>query len=96
LARSDFHLFGPPKPPWWQTFRWWRRCWNGGAEVAETTVIRLLFCGFRRIGKVTGQVYQCWWRICREIHVFPRFECHIFYVLYSFVTIYWLSLVILL
>jgi histone-lysine N-methyltransferase SETMAR len=21
LARSDFHLFGPPKPPWWQTFR---------------------------------------------------------------------------
>jgi hypothetical protein len=20
-----------------QTFRWWRRCWNGGAEVAKTT-----------------------------------------------------------
>jgi hypothetical protein len=25
----------------WQTFRWWRRGWNGGAEVAETTVERL-------------------------------------------------------
>jgi hypothetical protein len=25
----------------WQTFRWWRRGWNGGAEVTETTVKRL-------------------------------------------------------
>jgi hypothetical protein len=33
-----------------------------------------------------GQVYQCWWRICREINVLSRFECHIFYVLYPFVT----------
>jgi hypothetical protein len=34
-----------------------------------------------------GQMYQCWWRICREINVFPsRFEYHIFYVLYPFVT----------
>jgi hypothetical protein len=31
-----------------------------------------------------GQVYQCWWRICREINVFPRFEYHMFYVLYPF------------
>jgi hypothetical protein len=31
-------------------------------------------------------VYQCWWRICREIHVFSRFEYHMFYVLYAFVT----------
>jgi hypothetical protein len=41
-----------------------------GAEVAETTVKRLLCCGFRRSGKAIGQVYQCWWRICREINVF--------------------------
>jgi hypothetical protein len=27
--------------PWWQTFRWWRRNWNGGAEVAEATITRL-------------------------------------------------------
>jgi hypothetical protein len=33
-----------------------------------------------------GQVYQCWWRICREINVFSRFEYHLFYVLYPFVT----------
>jgi hypothetical protein len=43
LALSNFHLFGPlKKPPRWQTFRWWRRGWNGGAEVAETTVKELL------------------------------------------------------
>jgi hypothetical protein len=33
-----------------------------------------------------GQVYQCWWRICREINVFSRFEYHMFYVVYPFVT----------
>jgi hypothetical protein len=32
------------------------------------------------------QVYQCWWRICREIYVFSRFQYHMFYVLYPFVT----------
>jgi hypothetical protein len=53
-----------------------------GAEVAETTVKRLLCCGFRRTGKAMGQVYQCWWRICREINVFSRFEyqCFTFYI----------------
>jgi hypothetical protein len=34
-----------------------------------------------------GQVYQCWWKICREINVFfSRFEYHTFYVLYPFLT----------
>jgi hypothetical protein len=33
-----------------------------------------------------GQVYQCWWRTCRERNVFPRLEYHMFYVLYPFVT----------
>jgi hypothetical protein len=32
--------------------------------VAETTVKKLLCCGF------LGQVYRCWWRICREINAF--------------------------
>jgi hypothetical protein len=32
---------------------------RSGAEVAETTVKRLLWCGFRRTGKARGQVYQC-------------------------------------
>jgi hypothetical protein len=49
----------------WQTFRRWRG-WNGGAEVAETTVRRLLCCQFRRTGKAIGHVYQWWWRTCRE------------------------------
>jgi hypothetical protein len=37
------------------------------AEVAETTVKRLLWCGFRSTGKVMEQVYQCWWVIRREM-----------------------------
>jgi hypothetical protein len=36
--------------------------------------------------KEMGQVYQCWWRICREINVLSRFEYHMFYVLYPIVT----------
>jgi hypothetical protein len=59
------------------------------AEVAETTVKRLLCCGFRRADNAMGQVYQCLWRICREIpfvNVFLRFNYHMFYVLYPFVT----------
>jgi hypothetical protein len=34
-----------------------------GAKVAEN-------CGFRGTGKAMGQVYQSWWRICREINIF--------------------------
>jgi hypothetical protein len=44
------------------------------AELAETTVKRL-----RRIGKAMGQVYQCWWRIRREINYF--FQVRISHVL---------------
>jgi hypothetical protein len=57
-----------------------------GAEVAERTVKRLLCFGFWHTGKVMGQVYQRWWRICQEINVFTRFEYHMVYVLCSFVT----------
>jgi hypothetical protein len=69
-----------------QPFRWWRRFWNRCAEMAETTVKRLLRCEFRRTGKAMRHIYQCLWRICREINVFTRFEYHMFYVLYQFVT----------
>jgi hypothetical protein len=75
----------------WQTFRWWRRGWNGGAEVA--TVKRLLCCGFRCTGKAIGQVYQCWWRICREVNVFfsgSNIACFTFYI--HLLRIYWPSL----
>jgi hypothetical protein len=54
--------------------------------MAEITIKRLLRYTFRRTGKAMGQVCQCWWRICREIQVFPRPEYHMFYVLYAFVT----------
>jgi hypothetical protein len=40
------------------------------AEVDETTVIGIVCCGFGPTGKAMEQVYQCWWRICREINFF--------------------------
>jgi hypothetical protein len=45
---------------------------------------KLLLCGFQRTNVAMGQVYRCLWRICREINVFPRFEYHMFYVLYPY------------
>jgi hypothetical protein len=63
------------------------------AEVAEKIFKRLLCRGFRRTGKAMGQVYRCWWRICREINVFTRFEFHMFYVYIHSRPIYLLSLV---
>jgi hypothetical protein len=56
-----------------------------GAEVGDTTVKRLLCCRFRRTGKAMGQVYQCWWRICREINVLPGSNITYFF-LYPFVS----------
>jgi hypothetical protein len=61
--------------------------------VVETTVKRLLSCGFQPTGKVMGQVCQCWWRICQEINAFSSsnitcFTCYIYLL-----PIYWISLV---
>jgi hypothetical protein len=41
--------------------------------VAETTVKRLLCCGFQRTGKMMGQLYRCLWRISRE-RIFFQFR----------------------
>jgi hypothetical protein len=55
--------------------------------VAETTVkILVLYFRFRRSGKMVGHVYQCWWKICREINVLSRFKYQMIYVLYPFMT----------
>jgi hypothetical protein len=40
--------------------------------MAETAVTVLLCCGFQRTSKMMGQVYQCSWRICREINAFSQ------------------------
>jgi hypothetical protein len=49
---------------------------------------KTFICGFRHTGKDMRQVYQCWWRICRDTNVPPppRLEYHMFYVSYLFVT----------
>jgi hypothetical protein len=50
-------------------------------KVTETTIKRLLCCGFPRTGKAMGQVCRCWWRICREMNVFFfSFEYLMFYI----------------
>jgi hypothetical protein len=43
---------------------------------------KLLCCGFRHSTKVMEQVYQHWWRICREINVIfqVRISCFTFYI----------------
>jgi hypothetical protein len=66
-------------------FRWWQRGLNGGPEVADTAVKRLICGRFPRTVEVIGQVYQCWWRICQEIIFFPRLVYHMLHVLYQFV-----------
>jgi hypothetical protein len=62
-------------------------------EVDETTVKRLLCCGFQRTGKTFEHVYQCWWGIYREVNVFPgsNITCFTFYT--HLWPTYWLSLV---
>jgi hypothetical protein len=79
LSRKAVHI-------WAEKFFQERSKVADDAEVAETTMRRLLCYGFRRTGKAMGQMYQCWWRICREINVFSRLEYHTLYVLYPFVT----------
>jgi hypothetical protein len=69
----------------WRTFENWRWC-PARCGSGSITVKRPLCCGFRRTGKAMGQLYRCWWKICQELNVFPGFECHMFYVLYPFVT----------
>jgi hypothetical protein len=62
-----------------------------GAEVVETTVKKLLCWGFWLTGKAMWQVYQCWWRICRQIFFFfpvSNISCFTFYI--HFWPIYWL------
>jgi hypothetical protein len=46
------------------------------------TVKRLLCCGFRHTSIVMGQLYQCWWRICRELNVLSgsNITCFTFYI----------------
>jgi hypothetical protein len=79
----------------WQTFHLLWRGWNGGVEVAETTVKKLVCYGFQHSCTVMGQVYQCWWRICEEINVFffrdPNITCFTLYI--HLWLVYWLSLV---
>jgi hypothetical protein len=66
------------------------------AEMVETTVKRLLCWGSRRTGKAMGHVYQCWWRICREIVAFFPGSNIICFSLYIHLwSINWISLVLM-
>jgi hypothetical protein len=69
----------------WKMFCWWRNDWNGGAEVAETRSKDFYAASFDALVKRLDKMYQCWWKICRKIF-FSKFEYHMFYFLYQFVT----------
>jgi hypothetical protein len=62
-------------------YRWVEKFSQGRSKVAVDARP-----GANVAEKVMGQVYECWWRICREINVYSRFEYHMFYVLHAFVT----------
>jgi hypothetical protein len=51
--------------------------------------------GFDALVNRWDMCINVWWRICWEIDVFSRFEYHMFYVIYPFVTYLWLSLVLI-
>jgi hypothetical protein len=81
---------------WWQTFRWWRRGWNVGPEVAEKIVKRILCCGFRRTGKA---MVKCWLvDMLKNKRLFSGFNiiCFTLYIYIHFWPIDWLPLVNLL
>jgi hypothetical protein len=85
FAPSDFHLFDLLK-----------NHLGGSAkrfiddEEVETEVWKwlrqLICCRLWHTGKAMGEVYQCWWRVCREINILSRFGYYIFYILYTYVT----------
>jgi hypothetical protein len=99
IHKERFHVYGG---------KWlWRKAVNSLKDVRKSLMMpekmrkwprqqskRLVCYGFRRTGKAMGQVYQCWWRICREINVFfqgSNITCFTFYT--HLWPIYWLSLV---
>jgi hypothetical protein len=61
-----------------------RSCGSGRDNSQKTSMC----CGFRRTGKAMGQVYQCWWKICREINAFSRFEYHMLLLFISICDIF--------
>jgi hypothetical protein len=77
------------------TFRWWRRGWNGGAEVVETTAKRLLCCWFRRTGIRHGTSVSVLMEVMSRNKCFfsvSNITCFTFYI--HLWPIYWLSIVI--
>jgi hypothetical protein len=67
-------------PRLWQTFQWWRRSWNGGAEVAETTLERLIRCGFWRTRKAIGLVYHSLLSFTVSVLVKDMWRNHFFFL----------------
>jgi hypothetical protein len=91
IHKEIFYVFGgkcfsrKAVQNWVEKFSQGRWKITDDVEVAGTTVNRIVCCRFRHTGKAMEQMYQCWLRICREI-IFFRFEYHMFYVVYPFVT----------
>jgi hypothetical protein len=57
-----------------------KRLHLGGKRFADDEKVETV------VQKWLRQMYQCWCRKSREINIFSRFEYHMFYILYTFVT----------
>jgi hypothetical protein len=92
IHKDTFPVYGGKSLPHKAVHKWVEK--RGKRFEIETEVRkwlrkqskRLLCCRFRRTGNAMGQVYQSWWRICREINVFSPGSNITFYVVYTFVT----------
>jgi hypothetical protein len=62
-------------------------------QLVEITIKRLLCFRFRRTCKAMEEVYECWWRICRETKFFPISNITYFTFYIHLWRTYWLSLV---
>jgi hypothetical protein len=74
----------------WQILRWWRRGWNMCRSGWDNSK-KFLYCRFRRTVKAMGQVYECLWRICREIYVSSQNVTHFTFYIHLW-PIYWPSI----
>jgi hypothetical protein len=90
VHKEMFHVYGGKCLSRKAVHNWIEKLFYGRSKVAdhETEVrkwLRQQSKDFYAAGKAMGQVYECWWRVCREINVLSSFGYHMFYVLYPFV-----------
>jgi hypothetical protein len=70
----------------WKIFRWWRRGWNGRCENGWDNGQKTYAAGFDALVKRWNKCINVGGGYVEKYMFFSRFEYHMFYVLYPFVT----------